>query len=142
MSLPRIDARRALAARRERATVGPVPTSTPLVSTVVVAALTAALLVLLGIPIVIVLGVVAAIAIGAAAAARRTTASLLAGLGLMLIRPFPPGERVRVWSSESQSTFEAEVLRVGLLSTALCTESGVVLIGNAQMLRAAPDQRA
>ena len=82
-----------------------------------------------------VIGVVVAVA------ARRTVSSLVAGAGLRLVRPYVPGEHVRVFVPALRSVQDAEIVRVGPANTTLMTRDGLVLVPNALMLRGAPECR-
>ncbi|HEX3334977.1 MAG TPA: hypothetical protein VHS54_00865 [Jatrophihabitans sp.] len=87
---------------------------------------------------------VAAVAVAAtvcgAAATRRALASLLAGVGLALVRPFSPGEIVRVYVPDLADVVDAEIVRIGIVNTTMATRAGVLVMPNARMLRAAPEQ--
>ena len=82
------------------------------------------------------IGVVVAIA------ARRTVGSLMAGAGLRVVRPYGPGEHVRVYVPALRSVQDAEIVRVGPANTTLMTRDGLVVVPNALMLRGAPGQRS
>ena len=70
--------------------------------------------------------------------ARRSLANMLAGLTMLVVRPYEPGERIRLYAAPGD--VEAEILHVGLLRTTLCTGNGVVPVPNSRMLRATPHQ--
>ncbi|WP_460604657.1 hypothetical protein [Jatrophihabitans fulvus] len=142
MTSMREDARRALAARRERAFSRPAPLLAPLAATVAVAGAVVLLLLLLGAGAPVVVAGAAAVAVAGLVLAHRTTASVAAGISLLLIRPYQPGERVRLYLPERASLVEAEIVRIGLLNTLLASEDGLVAVANTRMLRAAPECRA
>jgi len=100
-----------------------------------VVAATAVLAVLCGLATGTVLMITAAAALAAGLVAHRTGASLLAGVVLALARPFAPGERLRLDVPELGGVAEAQLLRTGLLTTTLCTGSGVLVVPNAELLR-------
>ncbi|WP_375493790.1 hypothetical protein [uncultured Jatrophihabitans sp.] len=81
------------------------------------------------------------IALLAAVVARRTLGSLFAGLTLQLARPYTPGEQVRLFVPAIGKVTEAEVIRLGVVSTTLGTSDGLLVVPNAHMLRAAPECR-
>jgi small-conductance mechanosensitive channel len=82
-----------------------------------------------------VVAVALAVAVAGGLVAHRTVSSVLAGLMLLLARPFTPGDRLRVVVAELGAV-EAVVLRIGLVTTTLCTATGVLVLPNDQLLRA------
>lgn len=135
MTSMRADARRALGVRRERASVTPAPVAAPILTTLAVLAAGVLVLLLLGFGLPTVLGAVVAIALIGAIAAYRTTLSLVAGLTLYLVRPYLPGERIRLHAPEHGGTIDAEIVRIGLWNTTLCTTDGLLVVANARMLQ-------
>lgn len=142
MLLLRDDVCRARTTRRARASSGPAHFTGPAVTTFAAAVLAAVVLVVAGRPAGVVGGTVAAIAIIGAVAAHRTTASLFAGVALLLVRPFGPGEPVRLYSSEQRGFVEGVIVRVGLINTTLATDSGLLVVANRQLLRRPPEHSA
>jgi small-conductance mechanosensitive channel len=67
--------------------------------------------------------------------AHRTVASVLSGLMLLLARPYAPGDRLRLHVDELGGPAEVEVLRIGLVTTTLCTGAGVLVLPNVRLLR-------
>jgi small-conductance mechanosensitive channel len=91
-----------------------------------------------GLPILGVFVVALVVGIAGAAAAHRTVSSLLAGTMLLLARPFERGDRLRLYVPDLGETTDVEVIRVGLLTSTVCTGSGVMVVANADLLRPAP----
>jgi small-conductance mechanosensitive channel len=135
----RDDARRARVARRERVSSTPARVLAPLVAIAAVISAAAVITGLAGLPILVAVAVTAVVAIGAAAIARRTLGSLLSGLTLLLVRPYAPGERVRLYSPELGSVVDAEVVRVGIVNTTLAAATGVLVVPNTMLLHGAPE---
>lgn len=135
MSLVRDDARRVCSTRRQRAYSRPARSTGPALLTIVLAALAATLLIAAGSSALVIVGAVALIAIIGAVAAHRTTASLFYGVALRLVQPFQPGERIRLYSTESRQFIDAVVVRIGFVNTTLATDSGVLVVPNTRMLR-------
>ena len=71
-------------------------------------------------------------------AARAVLGNALAGVTLLLARPYNPGERVRLYAPELGGDVEAEVVRVGLVQTTLASASGVFVVPNTRLLRTPP----
>jgi small-conductance mechanosensitive channel len=134
----RADARRATVARRERAAASPVRLTVPILSAVVVIGAAALTSVLIGLPLLAVLGITLAVAVLGAVVAHRPMLNVLAGVTLLVVRPFSPGERVRLPATEDGGPLEAEILRVGLANTTLCTGSGLLVVPNSRMLPGSP----
>ncbi|MGI8679242.1 MAG: hypothetical protein ACR2LX_11245 [Jatrophihabitans sp.] len=135
MSLLRDDARQACAARRARTWAEPARFIAPALITCALAAVTAVLLLATGSPVLEIVVAVATIALGAAAVEHRTTASLFYGVAMRLIQPVQSGDRVRLYSTESQQFIDAMVVRIGLVNTTLAMDSGVLVVPNTRMLR-------
>jgi small-conductance mechanosensitive channel len=138
MQAIRADARRATLARREQAAASPARLTVPLLSAVVVIGAAALISVLLGLSLLAVLGVTLAVAVGGAAIAHRSLFNVLAGVTLLVVRPFAPGERVRLDGVPSRPELEAEIVRVGLANTTLCTGTGLLVVPNSLMLGGSP----
>ncbi len=133
----RADARRAGTARRECDSSTPAPVTLAMVCAVV--GITAAALVSseLGLSMTLVLAVTAAVALLGAFVAHRTVGSVLAGLMLLIVRPYAPGERLRLQLA-CQGTVDAELVRIGLANTTLSTGTGLIVVPNSRLLRGAP----
>jgi small-conductance mechanosensitive channel len=112
----------------------------PLLAAVVVTGAAALGSVAVGLPLALVLAVTAAVALVGAFVAQRTVLSVLAGLTLLVVRPYAPGERVRLPSPEDGSAIEAEVVRLGLANTTLATTSGLLIVPNSRLLPGVPQQ--
>jgi small-conductance mechanosensitive channel len=133
----RADVRRAGAARRERASSSPARLLLPLASAVLVIGAAAVVSSALGLPPTAVLAITLGVALLGAFVAHRTVLSVLAGLTLLVVRPYAPGERVRLQAADG-AFVEAEVIRVGLANTALATDTGVLVVPNNRLLQGAP----
>jgi len=103
--------------------------------TVSVAAIVATLS---GLPAFGVLLVAAAVAVGGGLIAHRAARRLVTGAVLVVARPFAPGDRVRVYVPELGRVLDAELLRIGPLTTTLCTDSGVLVVPTGELLRTPP----
>lgn len=134
----RADARRATVARREQAAASPVRLTVPVLSAVVVIGAAAVISVLIGLPLLAVLGITLAVAVLGAVVAHRPVANVLAGITLLVVRPFAPGERVRLPATDDGAPLDAEILRIGLANTTLCTGSGLLVVPNSRMLHGSP----
>jgi small-conductance mechanosensitive channel len=137
----RIDARRAMTTRRERDSTTPARLTFPLLCAVVTIGAAATLATALGLPLALILGITALVAILGAFAAHRTVGSMLAGVTLLVVRPYAPGERVRL-HLPPHGTLEAELVRVGLANTTLATPTGLLVVPNSRLLRGVPQQAA
>jgi small-conductance mechanosensitive channel len=89
----------------------------------------------LGFPIPVTVAVAGLTAAGAGFAAHRTVGSVLAGLILLVARPYTSGDHLRVWSSDLDDVVEAEVVHVGVLRTTLADDRGVHVVPNRELLR-------
>ena len=141
MHLLRADARRACAPGGERPRSQRARATAPLVAAPVMIALTALFGAAIGLPVAFVLGLTVLVAVTGAVIAHRTVASVLAGAVLLLARPFAPGDRLRMYVPELGGVTEAVLLRIGLVTTTLCTSSGVLVVANNQLLRVPPANR-
>jgi small-conductance mechanosensitive channel len=133
----RADARRAGSARRECVSSNPAPVILALVCAVV--GIGAAIVVSseLGLSMTVVLAVTAAVALLGAFAAHRTVGSVLAGLMLLIVRPYAPGERLR-FHLPCHGIVDAELVRIGLANTTLSTGAGLIVVPNSRLLRGTP----
>ncbi|HKC29569.1 MAG TPA: mechanosensitive ion channel domain-containing protein [Jatrophihabitans sp.] len=89
-----------------------------------------------GMPIGEIAAIGAAVTVLVAVIAHRTVRSLSAGIALLLIRPYAPGERLRLQAD--QHTVDAEVLHIGLANSTLATEDGTLVIPNHLLLSGVP----
>ena len=78
---------------------------------------------------------VAGIAVGFAA--KDTLSNVLAGILLILDRPFEVGDRIEIWSAPANSATWGDVLNIGLRATKIRTTDNIVIIipNNEIMLR-------
>jgi small-conductance mechanosensitive channel len=99
-------------------------------------ATTVALLVLLQVPVqrLLVSGAVTGVVLGIAA--QQSLANVVAGLVLLLNRPFQVGQQITVRSGALAGPFSGRVLSVGLTYVQLDTAEGVVLLPNSGVLAA------
>ena len=140
MTTFRTDARRVCDERRERASATPARFAVPAVVAVSVVALVAALLHLFGASTSTVGWAALVTVLLACFVCRRTITSLIAGATLLFVRPYLPGERVRLYSTEVGANVVGEIVRVGLINTTLAMPSGPLVVANTRLLRAAPEQ--
>lgn len=138
MHLLRDDVRRGCTDRRAQASARPARLVGPVLISIAIVVAASMVLSLTGVPIGIVIGVAVATALTTALVAHRANASLLAGIVLLVVRPYTPGERIRLYAPERGGEIEAEIVRVGLLNTALATDGGLLLVPNTRLLRSAP----
>jgi small-conductance mechanosensitive channel len=110
----------------------------PVLSAVVVIGAAALISVLIGLPLLAVVGITVAVAVLGALVAHRPMANVLAGITLLVVRPFSPGERVRLPATYDGAPLDAEILRIGLANTTLCTGSGLLVVPNSRMLHGSP----
>jgi small-conductance mechanosensitive channel len=136
----RADARRACPAHRERASASPAPVAAPLLYAAAIVPSAALVSDALGLSTGPTFAVAGGAVVLAAVVAHRTVASVLAGLALLLIRPYAPGERVRLHSPAHGGHVDAEIVRIGLANTTLATSSGVLVVPNSLLLKDAPDR--
>jgi small-conductance mechanosensitive channel len=134
----RAGARRARPARPERVFASPVQLKRPLLAALLTITLTAIATSLAGLSIDLVLAITAAVALAGAIVAHRTVGGLVAGVGLLLIRPYSVGERLRITSPADCTGIEVEVIRLGLVNTTLATPDGVLVVPNTQLMRGLP----
>jgi len=134
----RADARRATVARREQAAASPVRLTFPALSAVLAIGAAAVISAHIGLSLPAVLGITSAVAVLGAIVAHRPVRNVLAGVTLLVVRPFAPGELVRLPGSPDGPPLDAEIVRVGLANTTLCTGSGLLVVPNSQMLHGSP----
>src|SRR3954451_23594177 len=130
MQAIRADACRATAARREQASTRPAHLTLPFLAAVIGIGGAALISTLNGLPLAAVVGITLAVALAGAFVAHRSVLNVLAGVTLLVVRPFAPGERVRLSAPADGPPIEAELVRVGLANTTLCTESGLLVVPN------------
>ncbi len=96
------------------------------------------LAVVLGVPAWLVT-VVGVIGFGVAAiVGHRLVGNVFAGLTLLLARPYNPGEQLRLYVPGLGAVLVAEIVRVGLVRSTLVAPSGLLVVPNSLLLRAAP----
>ena len=134
----RADARRARAARRERALASPIQLKRPLLSALAAIVLAAAAASLAGLSFYPVAAITVAVAVAGGIVAHRTVGSLLAGVGLLVIRPYSAGEQLRITSPVDGTIIEVEVVRLGIVNTTLATPDGVLVVPNTHLVRGLP----
>jgi small-conductance mechanosensitive channel len=139
MQLLRADARRATTARREQASTNPAHLTLPLLAAVLAISGAAYVSTLVGLPLLAVVAVTLVVAVTGAVIAHRPLANVLAGVTLLVVRPFAPGERIRLTAPSDGPALEAEIVRVGLANTTLCTGSGLLVVPNSRMLHGLPE---
>jgi small-conductance mechanosensitive channel len=93
---------------------------------------------LAGLSISAVIVVAAITAVLGALVAHRSVARLLSGSMLSVARPFAPGDRLRAYVPELGRVVEAELVRIGPLTTTLCTDTGVLVVPTGDLLRVPP----
>lgn len=133
------DARRACDAHRERAFASPAPVAAPFALVAVAIAVAALVSTVVGLPVGERLAVVAGALVAASLVAHRTALSLFAGLALLVIRPYAAGERVRLHSPADGGHIEAVIVHIGAVNTTLATDSGLLVVANARLLKDGPE---
>jgi small-conductance mechanosensitive channel len=128
----RHDARRVPEARRDRSAPAPARVTFPVLSAVAVITSTVVVSSILGLPLLAVLALTAVVAIAGACVAHRTVSNVLAGVLLLLVRPYGPGERLRL---ELPQPVDGELVRVGFVNTTLCTQSGLLTVPNSMLVK-------
>jgi small-conductance mechanosensitive channel len=134
----RDDARRVDATRRARVTARPVPVAAPLFAAVAFVTVAVIASSAVGVPIGEITAIAAAVAVVIAVIAHRTVRSVFAGIALLLIRPYAPGERLRLRSPGDQHLMDAEVLHIGLANSTLATGDGTLVVANHLLLGGVP----
>jgi small-conductance mechanosensitive channel len=113
------------------------PAPTGLLSAFAVA-LIAAVTAVIGLPVLDVLAAALATAVLCGALAHRIVGNLFAGLVLTLIRPYAPGEKLRLFSPVRGCVVEAEIVRIGAANTTLATTRELIVVPNNTLLRSTP----
>jgi small-conductance mechanosensitive channel len=129
------DARRTA---RLRAFASPVPVRVPVLASLAAVMLASSFCAVIGWSIGTSLVVVAAVLLGCAALAHRTVSSVLAGVALLVVRPYAAGERVRMPVPDDWGVLEAVVVHVGIANTTLAADTGVLVVPNRRLLRNPP----
>lgn len=119
-----------------RSAACPVQLAVPLSTAFVTITGTALVTLALGLSALLVIAITLGVAIAGGIVARRTVSSVLTGVGLLLIRPYAPGERLLLHLPDA--VVEAEVMSIGLVNTTLATPDGVLVVGNTYLLRGMP----
>jgi small-conductance mechanosensitive channel len=94
--------------------------------------------VLAGLSAVAVLVIAGAVFGAATVFAHRTVGSIFAGLTLWLIRPYAPGERLRIQSPVDGCVIDVVIVHIGLANTTLASDAGVLVVPNNRLLRNPP----
>ena len=128
--------------RRERSFATPVPVKVPVLSTSAAVLVAVGVTIALGGSLLAVLIAAGAALAAAAFLARRTVASTFAGLTLLVVRPYTPGERVRIQSPDDGCPFEAVIVHIGIANTTLAVDSGLLVVPNHRLLRNPPTPAA
>jgi small-conductance mechanosensitive channel len=124
--------------QRGRDFATPVPVKVPVVATAVLVVLAVVAALTLGIAVTQAL-LVGLAALGTATlVAHRTVTSTLAGVALLVVRPYSEGERVRIAWPAQDGFLEAVVVHIGLANTTLASDTGVLVIPNNRLLRNPP----
>jgi small-conductance mechanosensitive channel len=61
-------------------------------------------------------------------AAKDTIANVIAGISIMIDRPFVVGDRIELWSAPKQAATWGDVMEIGLRSTKIRTTDNILLI--------------
>jgi small-conductance mechanosensitive channel len=122
----------------ERVFASPVPVKVPVLATVAAVLLSIAVSVGFGLSVSAVLIVAAVVFVVSTVLARRTVSSTLAGVALLVVRPYAAGERVLLHSPVDGCLIEAVVVHVGIANTTLAADTGVLVVPNRRLLRTPP----
>lgn len=126
----------------ERALATPVRVAAPIMATLAAVAIAVVGALLVGLGPVGLLVVVAAVVAVATVVAHRTVASMFAGLTLVVIRPYAPGERVRIQSPVDGRLIDAAIVHIGAANTTLASDTGIFVVPNNRLLRNPPSAAA
>jgi small-conductance mechanosensitive channel len=110
----------------------------PLLLAPATVSLSAIVATLSGLPAIGVLLVALLVALGGGLVAHRAAGRLVTGAVLVLARPFAPGDRVRLYVPELGRPTDAELVRIGPITTTLCTDSGVLVVPTGELLTTPP----
>jgi small-conductance mechanosensitive channel len=113
----------------------PVRVALPVIATVASTALAAVVSELAGLSGSAALVAAGAVFGAATVFAHRTVTSTLAGIMLLLIRPYSAGERIRLQSPIDGCLVDAVVVHVGVANTTLVSETGLLVVPNNRLLR-------
>ncbi|MDT4919127.1 MAG: Mechanosensitive ion channel [Pseudonocardiales bacterium] len=122
----------------ERVFASPIRVVTPLIGSTTVLVLAVVIAALSGLSAVTVVLIAAGTLVGCLVLAQRTVASLLAGLTLLIVRPYAAGERVRIQSPVGGCPMDVEIVHIGMANTTLAADAGVLLVPNHVLLRNPP----
>jgi small-conductance mechanosensitive channel len=128
-------------ARREqrgRSFATPVPVKAPVLATASVVLITLVVTLATGVAASQAFIAAAAVFVVATLLAHRTVTSMLAGVALLVIRPYSEGERVRLAWPVAGGVLEAVIVHLGIANTTLASDAGVLVISNNQLLRNPP----
>jgi small-conductance mechanosensitive channel len=139
METLRADARRTAETSGERAFASPTPVTVPFAAAGALLALAAVVDISFGLSVTEQVALYAAASVAALAVLHRTLRSLSAGLALALIRPYAPGERVRLPLAKCGGDVEGVIVRIGAANTTLALDSGLLLVPNHRLLKVTPD---
>ena len=134
------DAQRGRDARRERVSSTPAPVALPLLVAGTLVPSAALIAHAAGWSLLAVVAVAAVATVAAAVIAHRTLSSLFAGLVLAVVRPYAPGERLRIFSPAHGCIVEATLVQIGAANTTLATDTGLLVVANNRLLKDAPER--
>jgi hypothetical protein len=138
MTQVRVRARQAVSADEAIAAAARIHIALPLIAAVLVISSTALVADLLGLPLLLIVAVTLVVAVLGALVERRAVSSICAGIGLLVIRPYAPGERLLLPSPVDGCLIEAEIVRIGLANTTLATSTGLLVAPNTHLLHGRP----
>jgi small-conductance mechanosensitive channel len=131
-------ARRDRSVGGERSFATPVRVAAPMIATAVAIAFAALVSFVAGLTPTEVLVVAGAVFGAATVFAHRTVASMLAGITLLVVRPYAAGERVRIQSPIDGCLIDVVIVHIGLANTTLASDAGVLVVPNHRLLRNPP----
>lgn len=134
------EARRARDARRERVSASPAPVAVPLLLAGTLVPSAALVATAVGLSLLEVIAVAAVATVAAVVIAHRTISSLFAGLALAVVRPYAPGERLRIFSPANGCIVEATLVQIGAVNTTLATDTGLLVVANDRLLKDVPER--
>ena len=135
----RDDARRAGTVCRGRASASPSPVAIPLLIAAALIATATVASIVFDVSVAEEVAIYLAAGLASLAVLHRTMLSLLAGIALAVIRPYTPGERVRLHSPVHGGEIEAVIARTGPANTTLTTDTGLLFVPNYRLLRGEPE---
>ena len=134
------DARRVRDAHRERVSASPAPLAAQLLFVGTFVSSATLIAAAAGFSLLAVLAVAAVALVIAGAIAHRTLSSLFAGLVLAIVRPYAPGERLRIFSPSHGCMVEATLVHTGAANTTLATDAGLLVVANNRLLKDVPER--